>query len=307
MTIVLAYIMDLLIGDPFSFHPVIWIGKLINKLERLKHTKFNGLLLLMIVSLMSTIIPIALIYLSYKVHTVLGFTFEIILIYFIFATKSLDIETKKVYRALKAGDIEDARKWIGYLVSRDTSEMTETDIIKACVETISENITDGIIAPLLYVAIGGAPLGWYYKSVNTLDSMVGYKNDKYKDFGYFSAKWDDVLNYIPARLTGILILIVGFILRYDLKNGIKILKRDKRNHASPNSAYSEAAVAGLLNIQLGGKASYFGIVSMKPTMGDLNRVIELEDIEKTKKIMYLTSAVGLLILLILRGVIYAWW
>lgn len=307
MTIVLAYILDLLIGDPFSFHPVIWIGNLIKKLDQLKHTKLNGFFLLMIVSGISTLVVLALHLISYKIHLVVGIVMEVWMIYTIFATKSLDVETRKVYKALKEGDIKSARKWIGYLVSRDTSEMTESDIVKACVETISENITDGIIAPLFYITIGGAPLGWYYKSVNTLDSMVGYKNEKYKDFGYFSAKWDDVLNYIPARMTGVLILIVGSILKYDTKNGIKVLKRDKRNHASPNSAYSEAAVAGLLNIQLGGKASYFGIVSMKPTMGDENKAIEVEDIQKTKRIMYLTSAVGLLILLLLRGAIYAWW
>lgn len=307
MIVTFAYILDLLIGDPFSFHPVIWIGNFIKKLDSMKHSKINGLLLLILVSGTSFIVPFTLLYLLNLIHPVLMYLVEIWMIYTIFATKSLDIETRKVFVALKNKDMQEARLQMSYLVSRDTSQLSEEDLIKACVETISENITDGVIAPMIYTVIGGAPLGWYYKSVNTLDSMVGYKNENYKDFGYFSAKWDDVLNYIPARITGILIIFVGVLLRLDTKQGVKVLVRDRRNHASPNSAYSEAAVAGLLNIQLGGKASYFGLVSMKPTMGDSNRKIDKEDIQKTKKIMYMTSFVGLVLFLAIRGCLYAWW
>jgi len=308
--IILGYTMDLFIGDPYwLFHPVRWIGQLILLLEKrlLKEEsgnkqKFKGLLLLIIVSSLSFVIPFYLLRLAFKVHMLLGLFVEAFMIYQIFATKCLDVETKKVYKALKNGDITEARKAISYLVSRDTESMTDEDIIKASIETIAENLGDGVIAPMFFVVIGGAPLGWYYKSVNTLDSMVGYKNDKFNHYGYCSAKWDDVLNYVPARLTAIFILIAGLFLRLNLKNGIKMLKRDKHNHSSPNSAFPESAAAGLLDIQLGGKASYFGEVSMKPTMGDKNKTIHVEDLYKTKQLLYVTSGVGLFILLCCRSI-----
>jgi len=308
--IILGYTMDLFIGDPYwLFHPVRWIGQLILLLEKRllkeesgKKQKFKGLLLLIIVSGLSFVIPFYLLRFAFKVHILLGLFLEAFMIYQIFATKCLDVETKKVYKALKNGNIKEARKAISYLVSRDTESMTDEDIIKASIETIAENLGDGVIAPMFFVVIGGAPLGWYYKSVNTLDSMVGYKNDKFNHYGYCSAKWDDVLNYVPARLTAIFILIAGLFLRLNLKNGIKMLKRDKHNHSSPNSAFPESAAAGLLDIQLGGKASYFGEVSMKPTMGDKNKTIHVEDLYKTKQLLYVTSGVGLFILLCCRSI-----
>lgn len=305
MTIILGYLLDLLIGDPFSFHPVRLIGNLISFLDKKLNndTRRNGLILLLLVSILSFGIPWFILFICYKIHPVLSIAIEVIMIYQIFATKSLDVETRKVLTALLKDDLEDARKWIGYLVSRDTDVMTKEDIIKATVETISENITDGIVAPLFFVVIGGAPLGWFYKSVNTLDSMVGYKNEKYSNFGFYSAKFDDVLNYIPARLASFLILLSGVLLRLDIKNGLSVLKRDKRNHSSPNSAYSEAAVAGLLRIQLGGKASYFKKVSMKPTMGDPLKEIEPLDIKLCTRVMYVTSGLGLIILTVLKWII----
>jgi len=306
--IVVGYTLDLILGDPyFLYHPVRLIGHLINFLDKRlnqgQHRKLKGLLLLIIVSGVSFIVPFLILLAVSKVHITLGILLESIMIYQIFATKCLDVETRKVYDALKKGDINEARKYISYLVSRDTNAMSEEDIIKASVETIAENLGDGVIAPMIYVFIGGAPLGWYYKSVNTLDSMVGYKNEKYSDFGYFSAKWDDVLNYIPARLTSIFILIAGFILRYNLSEAFRILKRDKRNHSSPNSAYPEAAAAGLLGIQLGGKATYFGVTSMKATMGDPSKAIEVDDLKRMKYLLYTTSLVGMVLLLSVKWIV----
>lgn len=309
LEVLLGYSLDLLIGDPyFLYHPVRIIGHLItwleNKLLNLEDSiliqKLKGLILLIIVSGLSFLVPLVLLMGASKIHIGLTFALEVIMIYQIFATRCLDVETKKVYKALKNNDIEEAKQMVGYLVSRDTSVMTEEDIIKAAIETIAENLGDGVVAPLLFVMIGGAPLGWYYKGVNTLDSMVGYKNDKYQHFGYFSAKWDDILNFIPARITAVFILIAGFFLRMNVTRGFKVLVRDRRNHASPNSAYPESAAAGLLGIQLGGKASYFGKVSIKPTMGDPDKKIEVDDLKKTSYLLYGTSIVGLLICYLIK-------
>ncbi len=307
--IAIGYTMDLILGDPyFLYHPVRVIGHLVRGLEKLLLNiddrpiiqKIKGLILLILVSGLSFVVPFTMLLALHKIHPLLSLVLESIMIYQIFATKCLDVETRKVYRALKEGDLETARKMVGYLVSRDTDVMTEEDIIKASIETIAENLGDGVIAPMFYIFIGGAPLGWCYKGVNTLDSMVGYKNEKYLHYGYFSAKWDDVLNYIPARLTALFILIAGFFLRMDIKRGISILSRDKHNHASPNSAYPESAAAGLLGIQLGGKASYFGKVSIKPTMGDAFKSIEVNDLYMTRKLLYMTSFVGFGIFFLLR-------
>ena len=308
--IIVGYTADLFIGDPYwLFHPVRWIGQFILflesrllKPESASKQKTKGLILLLLVSGVSFVIPFVILKLAFGVHTLLGLFIESFMIYQIFATKCLDVETKKVYIALKNGDIREARKAISFLVSRDTDDMSVEDIIKASIETIAENLGDGVIAPMFFVVIGGAPLGWYYKSVNTLDSMVGYKNDKFNYYGYCSAKWDDVLNYIPARLTAIFILMAGFVLRFNLRNGIAMLKRDKNNHASPNSAYPESAAAGLLDIQLGGKASYFGEVSLKPTMGDANKKLEVNDLYKIKQLLYTTSVIGLFVLLSIKSI-----
>ncbi len=307
--IAIGYTMDLILGDPyFLYHPVRVIGHLVRGLEKLLLNiddrpivqKIKGLILLILVSGLSFVVPFTMLYALHKIHPHLSLILESIMIYQIFATKCLDVETRKVYRALKEGDLETARKMVGYLVSRDTDVMSEEDIIKASIETIAENLGDGVIAPMFFIFIGGAPLGWCYKGVNTLDSMVGYKNEKYLHYGYFSAKWDDVLNYIPARLTALFILVAGFFLRMDIKRGISILSRDKHNHASPNSAYPESAAAGLLGIQLGGKASYFGKVSIKPTMGDAFKSIEVNDLYMTRKLLYMTSFVGFCIFFLLR-------
>lgn len=217
------------------------------------------------------------------------------IIYTTLATKCLKDEAVKIYNVLKSGDIKESRKQLSYIVGRDTSNLNEAEIIRATVETVAENTVDGIISPIFYVFIGGAPLAMAYKAVNTLDSMVGYKNDKYINLGFASAKIDDIANYIPARICVIFMTLASFVLRFDYKRCFKIAIRDRKNHKSPNCAYSEGAVAGALGIQLGGTNIYFGKLVYKPTIGDKGRDIEIEDIKKTNKIMYISSILSLII------------
>ncbi len=306
----IGYVADILFGDPYWMpHPVRFIGMLISFLEGIfigkkdlneanankadlsdknceknnnndikntssKSKKIMGVLLLVIVVSVSYIIPFFILKFAMKISYKLAIIIEAFMIYQILATKCLAVESQKVAMNLKVHDLPEARRAISYLVSRDTDMMMEDDIVKATVETISENTIDGIVSPIFFILIGGAPLGWAFKAVNTLDSMVGYKNERYIDFGWASAKFDDIVNYIPARITAFFILISAFILGLDSQNAWKIFLRDKRNHASPNSPIAESMAAGALCIQLGGRASYFGVVSDKPTMGD--------DIERPK-------------------------
>lgn len=309
LALILGLIMDLILGDPYCLpHPIRIIGLGIEKVEnRLRKKsdsqslqKKKGIILLLIIALGTFVFYAILKLVTYGINFYLGVLIESFVIYQILAVKCLKDETMRVYRALEEGDMPSARKWISYLVTRNTAEMDEEEIVKATVETISENIVDGITSPLFFIALGGAPLGMLYKAVNTLDSMVGYKNEKYLSFGWASAKMDDVLNYIPARLTGLIIVLVSALFGYDSKNAWKILNRDKRNHASPNSPYSEAPVAGALRIQLGGRATYFGVIKDKPTMGDPLVPIERHHIKDTNKLMVETSIVTVLILLVIQ-------
>ena len=212
-----------------------------------------------------------------------------IIIYFCIATKSLKVEALKVVKALKDNDIEEARHRLSYIVGRDTKSLDKEGILRAVVETIAENISDGVVAPILYAGLFGAPFALVYKAVNTMDSMFGYKNDKYYEFGYFPAKLDDIFNYIPARLTGYLIIASAYFLKLDYKNSYNIYKRDRYNHSSPNSAHPEAAVAGALGLKLGGANYYFGKLVEKPTIGDEVKKIEINDVYITNRILYLVS------------------
>lgn len=296
--ILTGFILDLVFGDPRSLlHPVVVIGKVITFLEKIlyKYKKIGGVILNIIVVGLT-------IGVTYIVSSYLE-VIEIYLIYTIFATRSLALEGVKVFDILKRKDMELARKELSYLVSRDTNYMQEKDIVRSVMETISENTVDGIISPLFFMVGGyliapltplGVALGMGYKAINTLDSMVGYKNEKYKDFGWFSARIDDIANIIPARLTGgVLIPISAFFLRYDFKNSWKVFFRDRYNHASPNSAQSESAVAGALGVQFGGTTSYFGKMAKKPTIGDKTKEFELSDIKKNIKLMYGSAFLGM--------------
>jgi len=296
--ILIGFILDLIFGDPKSLlHPVVIIGRTINFLEKIlyKYKKIGGVILnILVVGLTIGV--------TYLISGYLEII-EIYLIYTIFATRSLALEGIKVLNILKKKDMELGRKELSYLVSRDTGYMQEKDIIRSVMETISENIVDGIISPLFFMALGyliapltplGVAFAMGYKAINTLDSMVGYKNEKYKDFGCFSARVDDVANFIPARLTGILLIPVSAIfLRYDFKNSWKVFFRDRYNHASPNSAQSESAVAGALGVQFGGTTSYFGKMTQKPTIGDKIKEFEISDIKKNIKLMYGSAFLGM--------------
>lgn len=307
LPLTIGYLLDLIIGDPHSLpHPITYIGKLIKKCETLlrrreNFLKIKGVVLFFIVTGLSFGIIWLLIYLTGLIHHFLGLIVQLWLIFQILATKSLYIESLKVQRALESGDIKEARKYLSWLVTRDCSQMSKQDIIRSTVETISENITDGITAPLFYITLGGAPLGMLYKAVNTLDSMVGYKNERYKDFGYFSAKMDDIFNYIPARITALFIILSCFFLGLDSKRAFFTLLRDRKKHDSPNSPFGEAPVAGALGIYLGGRVTYFDKIYDKPKIGDGLKEPDIEDIEKCHRIMFLTS---LLFYLFCVGVLY---
>ena len=294
----IAYVLDLIFGDPQNVvHPVQVIGKIISAGEKVLLRKKYKFLAGAVLNIFTVSITYTLMYLISKSVKISVFfmIIEIYLMYTIFSINSLAREGNRVYRILKEGDIEKARKDLSYLVSRDTETMDEKMIIRSTMETISENTVDGIVAPMFYMFLGGMPMAMAYKAINTLDSMVGYKNEKYMDFGKFSAKVDDAANFIPARITGILIVLASMILGYDYKNSLKIFIRDRKNHSSPNSAHSEASVAGALGVQFGGKVSYFGKEIDKPTIGDKTKEFELEDIRKNIRIMYVTSFLSLVI------------
>lgn len=291
VSICAGFFLDLIFGDPYSFpHPVRYIGKytefLESKLRKICNDKLAGVFLALIVVLTSYFVTF---YVS-----LISIVLEILLIYTIFSTRTLADEARKVYDLLQKGDIASARRQVAFLVSRDTNEMQENDIVRATVETVSENIVDGIISPMFYLFIGGAPLGMGYKAASTLDSMVGYKNEKYIKFGWASARLDDLLNFIPARITSYLLIpFAALICGMDAGNSFRIMLRDRRKHSSPNSAYSEAAVAGAIGCRLGGPASYFGRVIEKPYIGDALKEIGKEDILKSIRIMYAAALSGL--------------
>ena len=306
-TIALAagYLLDLLIGDPrWLYHPVCLIGNLITLLEKgirkifpktEKGELFGGFLEVILVCLISLGVPCAVLSTLYRYMPLAGLVLETFWCYQLLATKSLKDESMKVYDRLKNGTIEEARYAVSMIVGRDTSELTEEGVTKAAVETVAENSSDGVIAPMLYMALGGAPLMFLYKGINTMDSMLGYKNDRYLYFGRCAAKLDDLANYIPARISGWLMVAAAFLTGMDGKNAAKIYKRDRRNHASPNSAQTEAAVAGALRVQLAGNAYYFGKLYEKPTIGDKLREVEPEDIRRANRLMYATAVLSLVI------------
>lgn len=302
-TMCTSYILDLIIGDPYSFpHPVRFIGNLIrfieNKIRKIfksnNQLKIGGFIL-WILTVGITFLVTYLILRAFSINKILFFIISSLILYTTLSTKCLADEAKKIYNVLKTGDIEKSRKQLSYIVGRDTTQLNEQEIIRATVETVAENTVDGIISPMLYGFIGGPVLAMSYKAINTLDSMVGYKNEKYGDIGFASAKIDDIANYIPARITPIFMMVASLILGFNAKESLKIAIRDRKNHKSPNCAYSEGSVAGALGIQLGGTNIYFGKEVYKPTIGDKKRELEIEDIIRTNKIMYLTSFVALII------------
>lgn len=310
VALVMGYILDLIFGDPYWMpHPVRFIGNLISILEKvirrfISKTKrgeyIGGIILTAIVVSISMVIPLIIILMAKSINTYLALIVESFMCYQILATKSLKVESMKVYDELAKNDLPSARKAVSMIVGRDTKDLTFSGVAKAAVETVAENTSDGIIAPMIFIAIGGAPMGFFYKAINTMDSMVGYKNEKYMNFGRFAAKLDDVVNYLPARISAYQMILSSFFLRYDYKNAFKIYKRDRYNHASPNSAQTESVCAGALDVQLAGNAYYFGKLYEKPTIGDDIREINYDDIKKANRLLYCTSFISIVIISVIK-------
>lgn len=308
-----GFIMDMLFGDPsWIKHPVVIIGKLINIMEKALRRLFPetdrgefaaGLVMAVIIPLVVLVITAGVCITAYRIHPVLCLLIETIWCWQAFSMKGLKTESMNVYCCLDAGDLPASRKAVGRIVGRDTAELDETGVTKAAVETVAENFGDGVMSPMVFMIIGGAPLAMFYKSINTMDSMVGYKNRKYLYFGRAAAKLDDFVNYIPARLGGIMWVIGAALSGYDYKNSWKIWRRDRRNHASPNSAQTEAACAGALGIRLAGPAYYFGEYYDKPYIGDAVNDISYEDIKASNKMMYCAGIAAVASAVVIRAVI----
>ena len=295
-------LLDLLFGDPvWLYHPVRLIGNWISWGERQlrkvcgTHLTAAGGVLWVLTAGMAFAIPFGLLALAGWIHPALRFLLETFWCFQILAAKCLASESRKVYDRLKARDLPGARKAVSMIVGRDTEKLTEEGVTKAAVETVAENTSDGVTAPLIYLLIGGAPLGFLYKAVNTMDSMLGYKNDRYLYFGRIPAKMDDVFNYIPARVTALLMTISAFLTGLDGKNAWKIYRRDRKKHASPNAAQTESVCAGALGVRLAGDAMYFGKLYKKEFIGDALRSIEPEDIIRTGRLMYAAELLTLIL------------
>ncbi|MFI3238044.1 MAG: adenosylcobinamide-phosphate synthase CbiB [Lachnospiraceae bacterium] len=298
VSIIIGVCLDFIIGDPYQMpHPIRAIGNLIAVLEKklndgLKNPKqllSRGLFMVVIVLLLSTVIPFLILVLAYQLHPVVGVLVQSVMTYQLIATKCLRDESTKVQRALETGDLDASRKAVSMIVGRDTASLSAEGVAKAAVETVAENTADGVIAPLFYVAIGGPVLGFFYKAVNTMDSMVGYKNEKFLYFGRIAAKLDDVMNYIPARLSAVLMIISSAILGMDYKQAISVFKSDRYNHKSPNSAQTESVCAGALGLTLAGDAYYFGELVKKPSIGYGKKKTEPNDIARANKLLYMTA------------------
>ena len=317
----LGFLLDLILGDPYCLpHPVRLIGNWIakgekmllpqNKTERNQKKEFRrGVLLVAFVLVCTILMAASILFLAYWLNPYIGIIVEVIMTYQILATKCLKVESMKVYVCLKNNDLEAARKAVSMIVGRDTQNLSEEGVAKAAVETVAENTSDGVIAPMIYTAIGGPILGFLYKAVNTMDSMVGYKNDKYLYFGRAAAKLDDFVNYIPSRISAYVMIAAAFLggKPFSGKNAYYIYRRDNRNHASPNSAQTESVCAGALGIRLGGDASYFGKIVKKPYIGDSlrkagNDAITFEDIKYANQLMYITAVLSELMCLLLMAV-----
>ena len=305
-----GFILDGIFGDPaWLVHPVVIMGKAITALEkflrkRLPNTpegeRLGGRILAMTLPVGTLLITGGVCWLFYRISPILGFAIELLWCAQALAAKGLAQESTNVYRELVKGDLPASRRAVSRIVGRDTAELTSEGVTKAAVETVAENASDGVIAPLFYMMLGGAPLALVYKAINTMDSMVGYKNEKYLNFGRAAAKLDDAANYLPSRIAALLWIASAALTGNDAKSAWRIWRRDRRKHASPNSAQTESACAGALNVQLAGPATYFGKYCDKPTIGDAVRAIEPGDILRANKMMYTASLLGLAAAVLVR-------
>ena len=300
-----GFVLDFIFGDPsWLYHPVRIIGKgielgerILRKLFREKHLVLAGAVLWVIIAGLSFLIPLGLLFLAQKLHPGVRFALETFWCFRILAGRSLCRESGKVYDRLQEDDLPGARRAVSMIVGRDTESLTGEGVTKAAVETVAENTSDGVTAPLIYMMIGGAPLGFLYKAVNTMDSMLGYKNDRYLYFGRIPAGMDDIFNYIPARITALAMIAAAYLTGLDGRNAWRIYRRDRKKHASPNAAQTESVCAGALRVQLAGDAVYFGKLYKKELIGDRLRPIEPRDIKRAQRLMYVTA----LLLLLLCG------
>ncbi|WP_066635448.1 adenosylcobinamide-phosphate synthase CbiB [Desulfolucanica intricata] len=311
VNIILAYFIDLIIGDPrWLTHPVVLIGKLISFLEKILFKflrkplalRIGGVFLVIVVVVSSYFFTWAIIKTLTEINGILGRVAEIWLISTTLATKSLAGAAREIYNLLQKGDIKEARIKVGWIVGRDTENMESQQLTRATVETVAENIVDGVLSPLFFAILGGAPLAMAYKAVNTLDSMVGYKNEKYKNLGWASARLDDLANFFPARWAGLLLLCTAGLLGYRIKNVYQAVRRYAVKHPSPNSGIPESAVAGALGVRLGGLNYYGGQASFRAYMGEDNFPLEDVHIIKTIRMMYISSALGVISGLFFGGI-----
>ena len=299
-----AFALDLWLGDPRRLpHPVVGVGWLINVLEEQLYDaplarRLSGVLLVAAVLVVTGMVGWTLLAVAGAVHPWLGSLAAIWLAWTCLAARELHRQTAVVVEALDEGDLVSARGALGMIVGRDTAQLDEQGILRACVETVAENTSDGIVAPLFYLALGGPLGGLLYKAVNTMDSMIGYRNERYRDFGWAAARLDDLLNWLPARLTGLLMVGACVPLGLNGWQAWRILWRDARKHASPNAGYPEAAAAGALGVRLGGPARYFGRQTDKPTIGDADRNLDVALFGKMVYLMYATSLMALAVMMV---------
>ena len=307
-----AVILDLLMGDPkFYTHPVVLIGKLIKILEKKLNKSSNhramqrikGVILVITVLLVTFVITYLVIFISNTLNYYLGVIIKILILYTTLAIKGLSKAALEIFNQLSEGDLKEARQSLNLIVGRDTDDMKENDIIRGTIETVAENTSDGIIAPLFYFFLAGPIGAVLYKAINTMDSMLGYRNEKYEYFGWASARLDDLANYIPARLTAILIVFSSFIYRKDYKRAFKTVIRDAKKHVSPNAGYPESALAGALRIQLGGINYYFGKESKKALLGDKIVDFKVKNIKETITLMIIATFSFILIIMIMINLI----
>ena len=301
-----GFLLDLLLGDPaWMPHPVVLMGKGITFLEKLFRPEFPktprgefwaGFCLALSLPLDTLLSACLLLWLAGKLHPWLQFALMVLWSWQVLAMKGLRTESMRVFDRLKNGTLEEARTAVSRIVGRDTQSLSAEGVTKAAVETVAENFSDGVIAPLFCLLLGGPPLALCYKAVNTMDSMIGYKNEKYMYFGRCAARLDDAANYIPSRLSALLLIAAAFLSGENGRSAWRIWRRDRRNHASPNSAQTEAAMAGALEVRLAGPAYYFGELYDKPTIGDPVRPVEAEDIPRANRLMYWSGFLGLLLL-----------
>ncbi|MDE6662639.1 MAG: adenosylcobinamide-phosphate synthase CbiB [Lachnospiraceae bacterium] len=301
----LGFLLDLVLGDPYCLpHPIRLIGRLITGIEKKLHKEktnkksnkdnadfWCGIVLVIMVLVSVVTVVLLILCLAYRLNPYMGMAAECIMTYQILAVKCLKVESMKVYKCLQNGNLKQARAAVSMIVGRDTEHLDEEAVTKAAIETVAENTSDGVVAPMLYLAIGGPVFGFLYKAINTMDSMIGYKNDKYMYFGRAAAKLDDFVNYLPSRISAGLMIASAFFAgrEFSVRDAWKIYKRDRNKHASPNSGHTEAVCAGALGIKLAGDASYFGKTVKKPYIGDALRNIEYEDIRRANRLMYVTA------------------